>query len=52
MGIEIKELLIKVVIEDPENRPSENADLAQMKQAIIKACKTEIKKQIRKTKER
>jgi len=52
MGIEIKELLIKVIIEEPVNETSEKEDMKQMKRAIIKECKNEIKKQFRKIKER
>lgn len=52
MPIEIRELLIKVKIEESLNTSSSNLDIYQMKQSILKECKKEIKKQINSAKER
>ena len=52
MPIEIRELLIKVKIEEPLNSNAENLDIEQMKLSILKECRKEIKKQLNNYKER
>lgn len=52
MPIEIRELLIKVKIEEELSPTSENHDLEQIKHVVLKECKKEIKKQLSKYKER
>ncbi len=52
MPIEIRELLIKVKIEEPLQGNSENLDIHQIRQSLLKECKKEIKKQLNNYKER
>lgn len=52
MSIEIRELLIKVKIEDPEDATSGDLNMNQIKQFISRECKKEIKKQLSRKKER
>ena len=52
MPIEIRELVIKVRIEEDLNKPSEQVDMSKMKQSILKECKKEIERQLRRSKER
>lgn len=52
MAIEIRELLIKVKIEELQTNSSESFQINDLKQAILKECRKEIKKQLTKTKER
>lgn len=52
MAIEIRELVIKVKIEEPLNKTAGNVDLHEMKHAILKECKKEIKKELNRKKER
>ena len=52
MAIEIRELLIKVKIEEPLNSVSEGLDLQRIKHSILKECKKEIKKQLGNSKDR
>ncbi|WP_340198811.1 DUF5908 family protein [Ascidiimonas sp. W6] len=52
MAIEIRELLIKVKIEDQPGNRNSDLDLNLMKQSILKDCKKEIQKQLSKIKER
>ncbi|MGY8950290.1 MAG: DUF5908 family protein [Flavobacteriales bacterium] len=52
MAIEIRELVIKVKIEDSQNKSSDQIDVSKMKQSILKECQREIKKQLKQSKER
>lgn len=52
MAIEIRELLIKVKIEDPVNTLHNDLTINQIKQFISKECKKEINKQLNRKKER
>ena len=52
MPIEIRELLIKVKIEEANNKESENLDLQQFRKSILAECKKEIQNQMNKLKER
>ncbi|UTW66993.1 hypothetical protein KFE94_02435 [bacterium SCSIO 12643] len=52
MSIEIRELLIKVKIEDPEQVASGDLNMNQIRQFISRECKKEIKKQLNRKKER
>mgnify|MGYP003625131568 CR=1 FL=1 len=52
MPIEIRELLIKVKIEEGMTSSTDSADLEQMKRDVLKECKKEITKQLSKHKER
>ena len=52
MAIEIRELVIKVKIEEPLNKEVENVNLHEMRQVILKECKKEIKKELNRKKER
>ncbi|WP_158676778.1 DUF5908 family protein [Pukyongia salina] len=52
MAIEIRELLIKVKIDEPLNNSSDELAFQKMKQSILKECKKEIRKQLRKNKDR
>jgi|TARA_R100000935_G_scaffold58879_1_gene98952 hypothetical protein len=45
MPIEIRELLIKVRIEEETATVSESIDIAGLKQTLLKECKKEIAKQ-------
>ena len=53
MAIEIRELVIKVKIEEPQKRSSiDQVDMEKMKYSILKECKKEIKRELKRTKER
>ena len=52
MPIEIRELLIKVKIEDSKRKEPDYEEMAQLRQSILKECRNEIKRQLNKTKER
>jgi len=52
MAIEIRELRIKVKIDDGNTAVTAPYDVEQMRQFLLKECKKEIKKQINKHKER
>lgn len=52
MTIEIRELLIKVRIEEAERRQHESLEMEDIRNMVIKQCKKEISKQLRKRKER
>jgi len=52
MAIEIRELLIKVKIEEGNSASNDQIDIHQIKQSVLKECKKEIRKQLRKYKER
>jgi hypothetical protein len=52
MPIEIRELRIKVKIEEPINARSLDMDMLQLKHSLLKECKKEIKKQLSNSKER
>lgn len=52
MAIEIRELLIKVKIEESLNEKTQDADFEQLKQSILKDCKKEITRELKKIKER
>lgn len=52
MAIEIRELLIKVKIEDQPGRQNADLDLNHLRQSIMKDCQKEIQKQLNKSKER
>jgi hypothetical protein len=52
MAIEIRELLIKVKIEDPITTSVPDLNINQIRQLISKECKKEIKKQMGRKKER
>lgn len=52
MPIEIRELLIKVKIEEELSPSNESNDLEQIKRVVLKECKKEIKKQLSKHRER
>ena len=51
MPVEIKELVIKVRIDESGNKSS-STDLDQLKKTLLKECKKEITKQLKKNKER
>lgn len=52
MGIEIRELIIKVKIGEPAKYKQSEVDLVSIRQVLLKECRKEIKKQLEKTKER
>ena len=52
MAIEIRELRIKVKIEEAHTSSRDDYDLDQMRQFLLKECKKEINKQLNKYKER
>ena len=52
MAIEIRELRIKVKIEDEHSNNAQPQDLEHFKQMVLKECKKEIRKQLGKYKER
>lgn len=52
MAIEIRELVIKVKIEESLNRSAKNDDILEIKQEILKECKKEIKRELNRKKER
>ncbi len=52
MPIEIRELIIKVKIEESNNSKVSEIDILNLKNSLLKECKREIKLQIKKSKER
>jgi len=52
MAIEIRELVIRVKIEEGKDKSLAQVDMSKMKQSILKECQREIKKQLKKGKER
>lgn len=52
MAIEIRELRIKVKIDDGNTPSTAQYDVDQMRQFLLKECKKEINKQLNKYKER
>jgi|TARA_R110000787_G_scaffold71909_1_gene160160 hypothetical protein len=52
MAIEIRELVIKVKIEESVQGTSERLDIEKIKQLILKECKKEIKRELNRKKER
>ncbi len=52
MAIEIRELLIRVKIEEPMDQKNLEVEVDQIKQSILKECRNTIKKELRKSKER
>lgn len=52
MPIEIRELVIKVKVEEATKKASDNLDMNEIRKSITSICKKEIKKQLEKNKER
>lgn len=52
MPIEIRELHIKVKIEEPLDPVSSQNDIHNLKQLLLRACKKEVKKQLNNLKQR
>lgn len=52
MPIEIRELVIKVKIEESLNKTREEIDFSKIKREILSECKREIKREFNKKKER
>ena len=52
MAIEIKELLIRVQIGEERNQAAQSANLEQLRESLIRECRKEIKRQLKRTKER
>ena len=52
MTIEIRELLIKVRIEEEQRSMPDMTEMEHVKQQMLKACRKEIRKQLKKYKER
>lgn len=52
MSIEIRELVIKVKIEEASGKTSENFNVDKIKASILKECKKEIKRELTKKRER
>ncbi|MDN3643360.1 DUF5908 family protein [Lutimonas halocynthiae] len=52
MPIEIRELLIKVKVQEPVNEGNNQKDTYQLRQFLLKECKNEIRKQLSALKER
>ncbi len=52
MAIEIRELVIKVKIEESVRGTNERLDIEKIKQSILKECKKEIKRELNRKKER
>lgn len=52
MPIEIRELIIKVKIEESNHSALNAFDLSEMKKNLLKECKKEIRIQLKKEKER
>jgi len=52
MAIEIRELVIKVKIEESVQGTNERLDIEKIKQSILKECKKEIKRELNRKKER
>ncbi len=52
MPIEIRELVIKVKVEEQTNTSNEILDMDEVRKSIASMCKKEVKKQLEKNKER
>lgn len=52
MPIEIRELIIKVKVEESVNAQTDALDMTVIKETIANLCKKEVKKQLQKLKER
>lgn len=53
MAIEIRELVIKVKIEESQKKTAiDQLDINRMKQSILKECKREIKRELNRKNER
>ena len=52
MPIEIRELIIKVKVEETSTSPLNANSIREMKNSILKECKKEIRNQIKKNNER
>ncbi len=52
MPIEIRELIIKVKVEEPLQATTPSLDIKQIKETVSALCKKEVKKQLQKLKER
>jgi len=52
MAIEIRELIIKVKVEENPSNNSDNENLMRIKESVLKACKKEIKRELNKKRER
>lgn len=52
MPIEIRELVIKVKVEEPMAATSQSIDMNMLKETVANLCKKEVKKQLQKLKER
>ncbi|WP_299625662.1 DUF5908 family protein [uncultured Tenacibaculum sp.] len=52
MPIEIRELIIKVKVEETIASTSNNLDMDAIKETLSNLCKKEVKKQLQKLKER
>tara|TARA_B100000508_G_C11464734_1_gene281073 strand:+ start:7121 stop:7279 length:159 start_codon:yes stop_codon:yes gene_type:complete len=52
MAIEIRELVIRVKVQDSPKSKSDNIDVRKIKQDILKECRREIKKELNRMNER
>ncbi len=52
MPIEIRELVIKVKIEESQNKSTSDLDVSKIKESLLKECKKEITRQLKLRKER
>lgn len=52
MPIEIRELIIKVKVEESVTKRNSHVDMDILKKTIVENCKKEVKKQLEKMKER
>lgn len=52
MPIEIRELIIKVIVEERTHASQEGIDMNEVQKTIASLCKKEVKKQLEKNKER
>lgn len=52
MPIEIRELVIKVKVEETVSATSGSLDMNNLKETVANLCKKEVKKQLQKLKER
>ena len=52
MPIEIRELVIKVKVEETIASKQDTLDMAKLKETIASVCEKEVKKQLQKLKER
>lgn len=52
MAVEIRELVIKVKIEESVQKTPSELDINKIKQSILKECKKEIKRELNRKKER